>query len=77
MAALCDAAVRGVGITQLPGMIVNEGLKAGVMVELLPDRSRKRERIHAVFPSWRGLRPLVRALLDYLVERMPDLDAPR
>lgn len=76
MVALRDAAVRGVGITQLPSMIVNEGLQSGALVELLPDWSRKRERIHAVFPSRRGLLPSVRALLDYLAERMAGLDAP-
>ena len=70
MIALRIAAERGVGITQLPQMIVADALTSGTLVELLPNWSPNTGRIHAVFPSRRGLLPSVRALIDYLAERM-------
>lgn len=78
MFVLRTAAERGVGITQLPQMIVADALAAGALVELLPGWSPKIGRIHAVFPSRRGLLPSVRALIDYLAKRMAeDATAPR
>lgn len=70
MGALRTAAERGVGITQLPLMIVADALQAGTLVELLPAWTPKVGRIHAVFPSRRGLLPSVRALIDHLADRM-------
>lgn len=75
MIMLRTAALRGIGITQLPRMIVAEALQTGALVELLPDWSPKTGRIHAAFPSRRGLLPSVRALLDYLAKRVAELDA--
>lgn len=72
MIMLRTAALRGLGITQLPRMIVEEALQTGALVELLPGWSPKTGRIHAVFPSRRGLLPSVRALIDYLAEHMAE-----
>ncbi|MFI4886691.1 MAG: LysR family transcriptional regulator [Steroidobacterales bacterium] len=74
MIALRAAAVRGVGITPLPTMIVSAELKAGTLVQLLPDWSPKSGLVHAVFPSRRGLLPSVRALIDYLATRLATRD---
>lgn len=70
MIGLRAAAVRGVGITQLPSMIVSDELKAGALIQVLPDWSPKSGIVHAVFSSRRGLLPSVRALIDYLVVRL-------
>lgn len=73
MIALREAAMRGVGVTPLPNMIVSDQLKSGALVELLPDWSPKAGVVHAVFPSRRGLLPSVRALIDYLAERLAEV----
>jgi DNA-binding transcriptional LysR family regulator len=66
MVALRFAALRGVGVTQFPTMLVAEDLVAGTLVEIIPDWAPRPGVIHAVFPSRRGLLPSVRALLDFL-----------
>lgn len=63
------AASRGVGIVKLPLMMVQKELAAGSLIKVLPDWQPKREIIHAVFASRRGLLPSVRALLDFLVQQ--------
>lgn len=73
MIALRNAAVAGVGVVQLPTMMVRDQLQAGQLVRLLPDWAPRRELIHAVFPSRRGLLSSVRALVDYLAERFGKL----
>lgn len=74
MFALRAAAVAGVGIVQLPIMMVCDELARGELVRLLPDWAPRREIIHAVFPTRRGLLPSVRALLDFLADRFRELD---
>ncbi|ATG89711.1 LysR family transcriptional regulator [Methylomonas koyamae] len=69
MIALRNAAVAGVGIVQLPVLMVQEQLIVGSLIRLLPEWQPRREIIHAVFPSRRGLLPSVRALIDYLADR--------
>lgn len=69
MPALMSAALAGVGVVQLPILMVGEQLKSGALVALLPDWPPRREVIHVVFPSRRGLLPSVRALIDFLADR--------
>lgn len=66
MAALREGAVAGVGIAQLPTMMIWEDIEAGRLAHILPAWRPRAGIIHAVFPSRRGLLPSVRALLDYL-----------
>lgn len=74
MIVLRTAALSGVGITQLPNMIVKDELKSGRLLELLPGWLPKSGRAYAAFPSRRGLLPAVRALIDYLAKRMAELE---
>lgn len=69
MIALRDAAVAGVGVVQLPLLVVRNQIAGGTLVDVLPGWAPRREIIHAVFPSRRGMLPSVRALLDYLAGR--------
>lgn len=55
-------------------MMIREQLAAGTLVSLLPDWAPRREIVHAVFPSRRGVLPSVRALIDYLAERFQALN---
>ena len=62
------AAIAGVGAVQLPILMAKEQLAAGELVALLEGWEPRREVIHAVFPSRRGLLPSVRALVDFLTD---------
>lgn len=67
------AAVAGLGIVQLPAMLLGDELRSGRLVRLLPEWSSKGAVVHAVFPSRRGLLPSVRALIDFLVRKFDEL----
>lgn len=69
MVAVQAAALAGVGVAQLPILMVGRYIDRGQLIRLLPDWTVKREIIHLVFPTRRGLLPSVRALIDYLVQR--------
>lgn len=66
MAALREAAIAGVGVVQLPTMMVWDHIRDGRLVHILPDWRPRSGIVHVVFPSRRGLLPSVRALLDFL-----------
>lgn len=68
MIALRSAALAGVGVVQLPVMLVSEALTRGDLVEVLPQWMPRSGIVHAVFPSRRGLLPAVRSLIDFLAE---------
>jgi len=74
MPALRTAAIAGVGIVQLPRMMVRDWLASGELVHVLPGWEPHREIIHAVYPSRRGQLPSVRALLDFMVAEFQGLD---
>lgn len=74
MLTLRAAAMTGVGVVQLPMMIVREHLARGELVHVVPQWAPRREIIHAVFASRRGLLPSVRALIDFLADRFQELD---
>ena len=73
MIALRTAALAGVGVVQLPAMIMGDELRSGRLVRLLPHWHLKGAVVHAVFPSRRGLLPAVRALIDFLADRFAAL----
>ncbi|MBP6116558.1 MAG: LysR family transcriptional regulator [Neisseriaceae bacterium] len=69
MVALRDAALVGVGVVQLPLLMIQTQLDSGELVSVLPDWAPRREIVHAVYPSRRGQLPAVRLLLDYLAQK--------
>ncbi|SHI18608.1 LysR family transcriptional regulator [Pollutimonas bauzanensis] len=73
MPALRAAAVAGVGVVQLPTMMVREQISRGELIQVIPGWAPRREIIHAVFASRRGLLPSVRALIDFLGDRFNEL----
>ena len=66
MLALREAAVAGIGVVQLPILMVKDQLESGELVRVLDAWEPRREVIHAVYPSRRGLLPSVRTLVDFL-----------
>ncbi len=74
MIALRNAALKGVGVVQLPSLMVTGQIKDGSLVHLLPQWQPKRDIIHLVYPSRRGMLPAVRALVDFLVQYYNSFD---
>lgn len=73
MHSLRAAAVAGLGVVQLPAMVLGDELRSGQLVRLLPGWCSKGAVVHAVFPSRRGLLPAVRGLIDFLAQRFAEL----
>ncbi len=71
--ALLDAALKGIGIVQLPDYYVQPSLASGVLVSLLEYYQEADDGIWAVYPHNRHLSPKVRMLLDYLNESLQSL----
>jgi DNA-binding transcriptional LysR family regulator len=67
---LYRASVRGLGIARIPRGVVENELKSGELVEVLPDWQFPEDIIHAVYPSRKGLLPAVQLFLTYLAENM-------
>ncbi|MBP6018648.1 MAG: LysR family transcriptional regulator [Burkholderiaceae bacterium] len=74
MAALRTMAVAGIGIAQLPLMMIREQLSKGTLLPLLSGWAPRPDIVHAVFPSRRGLLPAVRSLVNYLADRFQELE---
>jgi len=71
-AVLLEAARRGMGVTLLPEFVCAPAITAGELEVVLPDWSVPDGTMHFVYPSRRGMLPGVRALVDFLAERLPD-----
>lgn len=69
------AALAGIGVVQLPTMMVDKDLAAGTLVDVLPEWRPCSGIVHAVFASRRGLLPAVRGLIDHLANEFAQLPA--
>ncbi|MCS4505904.1 LysR family transcriptional regulator [Arhodomonas aquaeolei] len=65
--ALLDAALKGLGIAQLPAHYVAGPLARGELVEVLPDYRFTDAGVYAVYPWSRYPAPKVRAMVDFLL----------
>ncbi len=68
--SLVDAAIKGLGIVQLPDYYVQKHLESGELVSLLDNFREPEEGIWAVYPHNRHLSPKIRLLLDYLAAHL-------
>ncbi|GAB3240281.1 LysR family transcriptional regulator [Psychrobacter pacificensis] len=68
--SLVDAALKGLGIVQLPDYYVQKHLASGALVSVLDDYREPKESIWAIYPHNRQLSPKIRLLVDYLAERL-------
>ncbi|MFT6915572.1 MAG: DNA-binding transcriptional LysR family regulator [Motiliproteus sp.] len=68
--ALLDAALKGLGIIQLPDYYVEPQLKTGQLLPLLEAYQEPNEAVWALYPQNRHLSPKVRLLLDYFAESL-------
>lgn len=67
--ALVDAALKGIGLVQLPDYYVSDAIKCGKLLPLLTQLQSSEEGIWALYPN-RHLSFKVRALVDYLAEHL-------
>jgi DNA-binding transcriptional LysR family regulator len=74
MAALRLAAEDGVGVVQLPLLMVREQLHAGTLVAALPGWEPASGIIHAVFSSRRGQSPALRTFIDFAAKAFENVD---
>lgn len=65
--SLADAALKGIGLVQLPDYYVQHHLDSGALLPMLENFREPEEGIWAVFPHNRHLSPKIRMLLDHLV----------
>ena len=68
--SLTDAALKGLGIVQLPDYYVEKQIENGELVTLLDNYRAPDEGIWAVYPQNRHLSPKIRLLVDYLAEQL-------
>ena len=68
--ALLDAALKGIGLVQLPDYYVQPALAAGTLVAVLAPLREPDDGIWALYPHNRHLSPKVRLLLDFLSEAL-------
>ncbi|GIU21626.1 LysR substrate-binding domain-containing protein [Shewanella sp. MBTL60-007] len=68
--ALVDAAIKGIGIVQLPDYYVLPYIEDGQLTPLLEQNRQPEEGIWALYPQNRHLSPKVRMLLEHLTEAL-------
>jgi DNA-binding transcriptional LysR family regulator len=68
--SLTDAALKGLGIVQLPDYYVLQYIQSGELVALLDNYRAPDEGIWAIYPQNRHLSPKIRVLVDYLAEQL-------
>lgn len=63
---LVDAALKGLGIVQLPGYYIKDHLISGRLIALLDNHKIPDEGIWAIYPQNRHLSPKIKLLVEYL-----------
>ncbi|PKM19939.1 MAG: LysR family transcriptional regulator [Gammaproteobacteria bacterium HGW-Gammaproteobacteria-15] len=68
--ALMDAALKGLGLVQLPDYYVSKKLQIGELVAVLNELRQPDDGIWAIYPQNRHLSAKVRVLVDYLAAKL-------
>jgi DNA-binding transcriptional LysR family regulator len=71
---LVDAALKHIGIVQLPDYYVEQRLESGELTTLLSQYQEPDEGIWAVYPQNKYLSPRIRLLIDYLKAQLATHD---
>lgn len=72
--AVLDAAVKGMGLCQLPDYYVLEYLRSGALVSLLEAHQPPNTAVWALYPQQRHLSPKVRGLIEHLRQGLAPAD---
>lgn len=68
--ALVNAAIKGIGIVQLPDYYVQQYINSGELLTILDQFRESEEGIWAVYPENRYLSPKIRLLVEYIAENL-------
>ena len=68
--ALLDAALKGIGIVQLPDYYVAPHIHSGALISIMGNYQQTEEGIWAVYPHNQHLSPRIRLLVDYLAQQL-------
>ena len=68
--ALLDAALKGMGIVQLPDYYVQSAIENKQLIPLLEPYQNHDEAVWAIFPKREFMHLKIRLLLDYLSEKL-------
>jgi len=68
--ALVDAALKGIGIVQLPDYYLHSYIESGQLMIILDQFREPAEGIWAVYPQNRYLSPKIRLLIEYLATHL-------
>ncbi|MHC1481080.1 LysR substrate-binding domain-containing protein [Frateuria aurantia] len=71
--ALLQAAVQGVGVGLIPQDSCAPLIASGQLEVVLPTWETPQGTLHFVYPSRRGMLPAVRSFVDFLAERLPEI----
>ncbi len=66
---LLESAVKGLGITSLPIFCINEELRSGKLVRVLPDHKMKPTYLTILYPPFRHHSGPLRAFIDFMFDR--------
>jgi DNA-binding transcriptional LysR family regulator len=67
------AALAGQGVALLPEIVCGRAVEQGELIVVLPEWRTPMGLCHLVYPTRRGVLPAVRALIEFLVERLPPM----
>jgi DNA-binding transcriptional LysR family regulator len=67
--AVYHAALAGIGVARLSKYLVNDDLRSGRLVRVLPDYESADSDLFALYADRRNLLPRIRAFVDFLVAR--------
>ncbi|WP_461538168.1 LysR substrate-binding domain-containing protein [Spongorhabdus nitratireducens] len=68
---LLNAALKGIGLIQLPSYYVGDAIASGSLRKVLQQYQEPEENIWALYPQNRHLSPKVRRLVELLEQRLP------
>ena len=67
--ALMNAALEGIGIVLLPHTLVEDALKDGRLVHLLPDHETLDRPLHLVYLPDKQMTPKLSSFIEFMVRR--------
>ncbi|AOI90867.1 LysR family transcriptional regulator [Burkholderia pseudomultivorans] len=67
--ALRRAALRGLGIAMLPSMLIREDIRAGRLVEIMPDFAAPERSMSLLYLQERQKSPKLRSFTEFVVDR--------
>lgn len=70
--AFVACALNGLGLIQVPGLVVAEHLVSGALVEVVPDMKTIRWPLSIMYPNRQHLAPQVRAFIDWVAGVVSD-----